>query len=234
MPFTLLQHCSDALVLSLRAAAQADVPQTMLYRAAKSAALPASPAAGLQRCILQGFLTADHAAQAASQALPAPAAAARSQLRQSAAPRPAEQSEPRPGSLRSFQAMEQLMEHALRTHESPCGKIAGAADKGQAAYADTARTGPRVTNHFRSRKPLQPLSANARNILEPSKKASLRSNEPHANAAQHSTSRGRAAGGPDTAKRRATWRGSAAATWPCFAVQDFVAMEALMTNATKV
>ena len=206
----------------------------MLYRAAKSAALPASPATGLQRCILQGFLTAEHTAQAASQALPAPAAAARSQLRQLAASRPAEQSEPRPGSLRSFQAMEQLMEHALRTQESPCGKSAGAADQGQSACAGTARPGSRLTGHFRARKPLQPLSANAQSGPEPSKKASLSSRKPHANAAQHSTSRGRAAGGPDTAKRAASRRRSAAATWPCFAVQDFVAMETLMANATKV
>ena len=113
----------------------------MLYRAAKSAALPASPASSLQRCILQGFSTAEHAAQAASQALPAAAAAARSQLRQSVASRPAEQSDFRPGSLRSFQAMEQLMEHALRTQESPCGKTAGASDQRQAACADTARGG---------------------------------------------------------------------------------------------
>lgn len=206
----------------------------MLYRAAKSAALPASPATGLQRCILQGFLTAERAAQAASQALPAAAAAARSQLRQSMALRPAEENEPRPGSLRSFQAMEQLMEHALRTQELPCGKTAGPVDQGQAACADTSRTGLRVTGHFLARKPLQPLSANTRSVAEPSKQAGLRSRKPHANAAQHSTSRGRAAGDAGTAKRMAARRGSAAATWPCFAVQDFLAMETLMKSATKV
>ena len=205
----------------------------MLYRAAKSAALPASPATGLQRCILPGFLIAERAVQAASQSLPAAAAAAPLQLRQSVASRPAEKSEPRPGSLRSFQAMELLMEHALRT-QSPYGKTAAPADQHQAACADTARTERKMTDHFRARKPLQPLSANTRSVLEPSKKAGLSSRKPHANAAQHSTSRGKAAGATGTAKRADGRRGSAAATWPCFAVQDFVAMEALMTNATKV
>ena len=215
----------------------------MLYRAAKSTALPANPVGSLQRCKLlppvQGFMTAERAAQTVTQAAHAAASPACLPPRQTVASRPAKQGEPRPGSLRSFRAMEQLMEQAWRPRELPSSEAAGAADQGQAVCADTGHGGLRVKGHFRARKlqaraVLQPLSTNTHSVPELSKTAGMHSPKLRADAAQHTTSRSRAACRSTNPKRAAGWRGSAAATWPCFALQDFAVMDTLVRNITKV